>query len=72
MDEMQQQEDVSSRRMPSPQSRELQVAIEHIAWVAQLVHQAHHDEDAGAWVECKASVCVRTRVVLEELGVMYE
>lgn len=40
----------------------------HIVWMAQTTHQAHHQDIAGTWHDdCPRDVCASTRAVMLEL-----
>lgn len=38
----------------------------HLAWMAQTMHQAYHQDIPTTWKECPRDVCASTRHVLEE------
>jgi hypothetical protein len=34
--------------------------FQHIAWMAQTLHQAYHMEEPGTWQECPKDICIST------------
>lgn len=45
----------------------LRQAIEHIAWTADVVHQAHHQDLGGEWRECPRDTCASSARKLADL-----
>lgn len=35
----------------------LPLALEHLQWVCQTIHQAYHTDQPGTWITCPKSVC---------------
>ena len=42
--------------------------VEMMEWVAQTIHQAHHNEvtDTGSWTRCKKNTCAGIMKALNE------
>lgn len=40
----------------------------HLAWMAQTMHQAYHQDVPTTWKECRRDVCASTRHILERAG----
>ncbi len=43
--------------------------IETIKWMAQVVHQARHQDYAGTWKECKLGLCRGAREGMTKAGI---
>ncbi len=43
----------------------IEIMENHIRWMAQMVHQAHHTNYEGTWDTCPRPLCIGTRKFLE-------
>jgi hypothetical protein len=51
----------------------MKLAIDHMEWMANTVHQAHHHQDARkAWRECDIGVCLSTINIIADLRKVWE
>jgi hypothetical protein len=39
-------------------------ALRHIAWMAQTLHQAYHQDIPGTWHDCPRDICASTTMFL--------
>jgi hypothetical protein len=50
----------------------MKLAIDHIEWMANTVHQAHHGQSDKSWRDCDKGVCISTIRKIAELREVWQ
>ena len=49
-------------------NQDVRKSAENLCWMAQTVHQGHHETESGTWKECSKGVCGSMEHMLAQIG----